>query len=356
MNANIELVIDADGHVREDNDGIREFLPTPFHRDRMQTIFPPFDHFHRYHLIEPDPERAKRGVVGPDEWLTFLDDVGIDTTVLYPTQGLAYGKITAIDWAIAATRAYNDWLHATYCARDPRFKGMALVPMQDPPAAVEELRRAVTELGMVGAMLPSRGLSTHLGAKTYWPVYEEADRLGCAVAVHGGCHDGMGFDDLNRYAPVHAMGHPMGVMIGMASIVFNGVLDRFPNMRMSFLEGGVGWFLMAMERFDRSHVTHVEHDPEGEYGPHGDETPSEYILRHIRDGRLYIGCEGEEPALGFAATRYSADAFLYSSDFPHEVTTEMCKREIQEVRESEELTDTAKEAILNRNALRYYRL
>ena len=121
MNANIELVIDADGHVREDNDAIREFLPTPFHRDRMQNIFPPFDHFHGFHLIEPDPERAKRGVVGPDEWLTFLDDVGIDTTVLYPTRGLACGKITAIDWAVAATRAYNDWLHATYCARGLAF-------------------------------------------------------------------------------------------------------------------------------------------------------------------------------------------------------------------------------------------
>ena len=152
------------------------------------------------------------------------------------------------------------------------------------------------------------------------------------------------------------MGHPMGVMIGLASITFNGVLDRFPGLRMSFLEGGVGWFLMAMERFDRSHVTHIEHDPNGEYGPHGDETPSEYTLRHIRDGRLFIGCEGEEPSLGFAATRYSAEAFLYSSDFPHEVTTEMCKREIQEVRESVELTDVAKEAILSRNAQRYYRI
>ena len=61
MSANIELVIDADGHIQEDDDGIRQFLPNEFYKDRMRTMFPPFDHFHRFHLVEPDPERAKRG-------------------------------------------------------------------------------------------------------------------------------------------------------------------------------------------------------------------------------------------------------------------------------------------------------
>ena len=115
---------------------------------------------------------------------------------------------------------------------------MALIPLQDPAAAVEELRRAVQDLGMRGAILPSTGLKSHLGAKEYWPVYAEAERLGCCLAVHGGCHSGLGMDDLNVYTPVHALGHPYGMGIAFAGIVFNGICDKFPGIRWG--SGGRG--------------------------------------------------------------------------------------------------------------------
>ena len=60
------------------------------------------------------------------------------------------------------------------------------------------------------AMLPTNGLPEPLGNKTFWPVYEEANRLGCCLAVHGGCHDRWGLDHFNMYVPVHALGHPWG--------------------------------------------------------------------------------------------------------------------------------------------------
>ena len=102
---------------------------------------------------------------------------------------------------------------------------MALLPLQDPDAAVTELRRAVTEQGMVGGLLPSTGLKSHLGDKLYWPVYAEADRLGCGLAVHGGAHSGLGFDHLNVFAAIHALGHPFGIAIVFASLVINGIFD-----------------------------------------------------------------------------------------------------------------------------------
>jgi hypothetical protein len=82
-------------------------------------------------------------------------------------------------------------------------------------------------------------------------VYAEADRLGCALGVHGGAHSGLGFDQMNVYTPVGAMGHPLGLLINFAGILFNGVLDRFPNAKFGFMEGGVAWLLVALERFDR---------------------------------------------------------------------------------------------------------
>jgi hypothetical protein len=346
-------IIDGDGHVFEDGEAMQKFLPAPFNQGPARARwFPPLDHFHDF-IGETPPGSFRR--VGPDGWLEFADDVGIESTVLYTTGGLAFGKITHRDWAIAVARAYNDWLHETYLQRSPRFKGMALIPMQDPEAAVEELRRAVEELGFCGAMLPSTGLKDHLGAKEYWPVYAEADRLGCAIGVHGGAHSGMGFDHLNVYTPVGAMGHPMALLINFSGILFNGILDRFPNAKFGFMEGGVAWLLVALERFERAHETHVQWNPRGELAPLADEQVNEYIRKHVREGRLFVGCEGDEPALGYAVSQVGG-AFIYSSDFPHEVNNESCKREIEELIECPDLTEADKEGILHANAERFYGL
>jgi uncharacterized protein len=101
------------------------------------------------------PEGALNRKVGPKEWLGFLDDVGLESTVLYPTAGVGSSNIVNPDWAIDAARAYNDWLHETYLQQSPRFRGLALLPQPvlNPTAAAEELDRAVTKLGMCGAVL-----------------------------------------------------------------------------------------------------------------------------------------------------------------------------------------------------------
>ncbi len=211
---------------------------------------------------------------GPKGWLEFLDDVGIDWTVMYPTVALSYGKIVSRDYAVAVCKAYNDWLPETYLKFNPRFKGMAIIPMQDPEEAAKELRRAVTELGMLGAMMPSNGLAQPLGAKQYWPIYEEANRLGCCLAVHGGAHDRFGMDHMNMYVPVHALGHPWGLTINCADIVYNGIFERFPRVRIAFLEGGIAWLLLLLERLHASHETHFQHIPEGEFGIREEQDPA----------------------------------------------------------------------------------
>jgi len=179
-------IIDADGHVSEQSwmDEIKHYMPGG---NSNSNVFPRLDHLHQFFLRPGVPPEAGRRV-GPDEWIEFLDDAGIEWTVLYPTAGLAVGRIASEDFAVAACRAYNDWLYNRFLRVSPRLKGMALIPVQDVPMAVAELRRAVAELGMSGAMLPSNGegLRAHLGSKLYWPLYEEAERLGCSLAVHGG--------------------------------------------------------------------------------------------------------------------------------------------------------------------------
>ena len=350
-------IIDSDGHVNEDVAAIQRYLPSP-HRDYagkfLSNLFPPLDHFHSGHLVIMPDEILNRGSVGPDGWLEFLDDVGIETTVLYPTAALGYGKITSLDWMQVATRAYNDWLYETYLKRSPRFQGVGLLPLRDPEAAARELRRIVKEQGMAGAMLPSTGLAYDLGAREYWPVYEEANHLSACVGIHGGPHSGLGFDQLNIFSAVHALGHPFGIMIAFASMLFNGVFDRYPNMRVGFMEAGVAWIFTMLERCDGSYKSQPSSDALIQLKP--GETVREHILQLIQRGQIFIGCEGDEPELGAAIKVVGNKPFIYSSDFPHEVTAQSCKHEIEELQENEELNDDDKNAILHGNAERFYRL
>ena len=347
-------IVDGDGHVMEDSAQLTKFLPAPYNsRTDVARWFPPLDHFHAFTGQTPPGSFQQ---VGPEGWLEFLDDVGIDTTVLYTTQGLAYGKVFHRDWAIALARAYNDYVHESYLSRSPRFQAMALIPMQDPEAAVDELHRAITKLGFCGVMLPSTGLKDHLGAKEFWPVYRAADELRCAIGIHGGAHSGLGFDFMNVYSPVPAIGHPHGLMVHFAGMLFNGVFERFPSVRFGFMEGGVAWALVALERFDRCHETHIQYNPRGELFPPAEDKVSAQIRRYIQEGRLFIGCEGDEPSIAHAISLLGREAFVYSSDFPHEVNNDTCKEEIREFLDNPELSPADKEAVMHANAERFYGL
>ena len=362
MKKNGMKIIDADGHLHEDAMAIAALLPSPYremrHLERpnfpYRNLFPPVDHLHTPFRESP-ATRSERGRLDPEGWLHFLDDVGIHTTVLYPSAALASGRITFVDEAIAVCKAYNDWLAASYMKASRRFKTVGILPMQDPEAAVKELRRIVKDLGMPGAMLPSTGLKAPLGAKEYWPVYEEANRLGCALGIHGAGHSGIGLDQMNQFAAVHALGHPLGVTINFVSLFSNGVFDRFPNARFGFLEAGIGWMFLVMERLTASNKSFEQPNARGHLVtiPKG-KTAAEHILKHMDEGRIYIGCEGDELDIAYAVKTMGSKPFLFSSDFPHEVTNETCKEEIHELQENKTIAADAKADILRKNAERFY--
>jgi len=351
-------IVDADGHVLEDMEAIAKHLPREYKwgvPPLAGNLYPPLDHLHVLQGKTPPYAFGGGKHIGPKEWEEFLDDVGIAMTYLYPSLALSYGNIVNEDWAITTARAYNDWLAENYLAKSPRLKGIGLIPWQEPQAGIEEMNRLVKDLGMVGAMIPSNGMALLPGAKEFWPVFAEAERLGCALAVHGGNHGNLGFNTLNVFAAVHAMGHSAGIMNCFASILYNGIYDRFPNIRIGFLEAGVAWILHLMERFDGSTAAFQPYDLRGQlFKLQPKEKVSGYIIRQIKAGRIFIGCEGEEPSLPYAVKVIGNEPWVYSSDFPHEVNNETCKHDIEEILEFEELSDTDKTAILGGNARRFY--
>ena len=225
----------------------------------------------------------------PRIWLDFLDGAEIERTVLYPTAGLTCALIRDLDWAVALTHAYNTWLFERYLKVSPRLHGMALLPLQDPAEAAVELRRAVAELGMLGGVLTPIGLRKPLGHADFDPVYREAARLDCALAVHAGPSQGLGLDVLDRFAQVHALSHPYAQMIQVTSIVMSVVLDRFPTLRVGFLEAGASWLPFLMHRMDRSY----EGRKHPEYVGGVTRRPATYIT----DGNAYFSAEPAEESL-----------------------------------------------------------
>jgi predicted TIM-barrel fold metal-dependent hydrolase len=349
-------IIDADGHINDHacGDEIAKYMPKG---NQMSRLFPEFDHLHFRYLKQ---NRRNTGNPSPRDWIEFLDTTEISWTALYPTAGLAVGRIVAEDWAVAACRAYNNWLYERFLNQSPRLRGMALLPIQNADAAAAELRRGVKELGMLGGILPSNGeaIQGHLGNQIYWPLYEEAETLGCALAVHVGCLHRMGLDAFGTYYPAHALGHPFSLMIQAAGMLAHGVFDRFPKLRVAFLEGGAAWVPFMMDRLDRSyHDGHIQLDIGGNLlgGPKHDEKASEYFKKQLREGRIFVGFDCDDDGLGNAVSKAGREPFLFGSDFPHEVfDAKKCRHEIDELLERDDLTEDDKKAALGGNALNFY--
>ncbi len=317
---NNDHFVDADGHVMERLEDIAQFMEEPFHTpDRWggsAGMVPSLDNFHTPSIGTPRTPGTFDRDTGPREWLQFLDKTGLDWAVLYPTVGLAYGNISYPLWANAYARAYNNWLHQNYQKASDRLKGVALIPMQDVPMAVAELERAVCELGMVGAMIPSNGLHEHVSARKYWPIYAKAQELDCVLAVHGGCYGNLGFNTYTVFPATRSLGMPFPLAIAMTGMIVDGLLDEFPTVRIGFLEGGTAWMPLVIDRLER----------ELEYG--GLKLERKHVEDYFTDGRIFIGCEGNEKALAYAIERVGPGPFMFASDFPHEISIANCREEI----------------------------
>ena len=360
-----DVIIDADGHVFEDNAAIIKRLRVPpefVGSSARSGLFPPSSHVQYRFARRPEgafgvDSEGRYANPGPAGWIDFMDAVGIQAAVLFPTQGQRIGRIVNREYAIALAQAYNDWLAETYLDRSPRFKGVAILPMHDPEAAVEELQRAFTELGMSAALIPATGVQLDITHKQYWPLIEKAADLGCPLAVHGGGHWDLGMEAINVGAVANALGHPVSIMIVLGNMIFNGLFDRFPGLRMCFLEGGVSWLLTALERFDRAASSVVPYNPRDEVLELEEgQTMRQYVLDLIEHQRIGVGMEGSEFDLPHAVTQVGRHAFMFSSDFPHEVNASLVTREIQNLREMEPIDENVRRAILGGNALRFFNM
>ncbi|MDH3689476.1 MAG: amidohydrolase [Gammaproteobacteria bacterium] len=134
------------------------------------------------------------------------------------------------------SRFLNDHLAGTVANYPKRFVGLGTIPMQAPDLAVKELERCVKELGLAGVQIGSHVNDLNLDHETLFPVFEAAQVLGAAVFVHP--WDMVGKERMPKYWLPWLVGMPAEMSLAICSLIFGGVLERLPNLRIAFAHGG----------------------------------------------------------------------------------------------------------------------
>jgi uncharacterized protein len=343
-------VFDADGHVFEDLHAIHGHLEggaREIPEWSAFSIFPGLDGWPRgYFASKGAPGRPTSTDL--DMWRAMLDTVGAEGAVLYPSIGFAVSLIQHAEWATAVATAYNNWIEATYTRKDRRLLAAGLLPVQDPAAAVKELRRCREQRAGFGVMvLPSvTKLPMGYGHKVFWPIYEEAERLDMPLALHGSPSWGFGLDHLDEFVKVHTLSHPLPLFIQLTDLVFSGVFDAFPRLRFAFLEAGCGWVPWFVDR--------LEHEYHSIFGIEA--------RKRLRRSPRQVLCDGDQFWVGIGAReRHLADCIgvmgserlMYASDFPHEPPQGEILEEIEGLAASPHFTTPQKEQLLGKNLRRF---
>src|SRR5215218_1958728 len=275
-----ELVISSDSHVLEPSDLWTKGLPASmrgraphvsFDERRNMWMFgcaevPPqpitFSFVAGVDLDDlPDMHKAGYAGARPGGWdpTARLEEMAVDgvsAEVLYPSLGLGLYWIEDSAFQEACFRVYNDWL-IEYCAAYPnRLAGIAMISMWDVGHAVAELRRC-KEAGLRGAMIWERPPTSHSFRNTendpFWAAAAEMDM---PVALHILTDHGVtkwrsenNLTGLDRYQAL--FGLPYEIQWSLFDLIFSGVLERHPNLRLISVEHEYSWVAWLLERFDK---------------------------------------------------------------------------------------------------------
>jgi aminocarboxymuconate-semialdehyde decarboxylase len=241
--------------------------------------------------------------------LRDMDAAGVDVHVLSATpQTYLYNQEPALGATLAAIQ--NDQIAKHVAAHPDRFMGIATLPMQDARRACEELRRAMTKLGLKGTMLASNILSKNLDDPSFEPLWATAEELGAFVFIHP--NNVAGADRMKSYYLQNLIGNPLDTTIAAACLYFGGVLDRHPKLNVVLAHGG-GFTPYQSARWQ--HGWKVRPEPKKNIGA----PPADIAKAFMYDTILHSA-----PVLEFLIGHVGADRVLLGSDYPYDMAMLDC--------------------------------
>ncbi|RYY59013.1 MAG: amidohydrolase, partial [Chitinophagaceae bacterium] len=231
-----------------------------------------------------------------------MDDTGVSTQVL-STIPVLFNYWAKPQDGLETSRFFNDHI-ANTVAKDPqRFIGLGTVPLQDVALAIGEMERCVRELGMPGIEIGTNINGVNLGDPALLPFFEAADRLGCALFVHP--WEMMGEKDIQKYWLPWLVGMPAETTRAICSLIFGGVLEKFPKLRIAFAHGG-GSFPYTIGRIEHGYAVRpdlVQID--------NTVNPRDYLGRFWVDSLVH-----DEAAFNLLRGAVGDDRICVGSDYP----------------------------------------
>ena len=204
---------------------------------------------------------------------------------------------------LETSRFFNDHIAGTVIKHPAKFIGIGTVPLQDTDMAIAEMERCITELKMPGLEIGTNINGLNLGDESFFPFYKRAEELGCALFVHP--WEMMGENQMQKYWLPWLVGMPAETSRAICSLIFSGVMEKFPKLRIAFAHGG-GSFPLTIGRIE--HGFHVRPDLVAiDNAIH----PRDYIGKFWIDSLVH-----DEKAMQYIIEVMGEDSICLGSDYP----------------------------------------
>ena len=268
----------------------------------------------------------------PEQRLADMSTLGVDIQVLSLVPG-SYNYHLEPQVTLGMARETNDEIAQMAQSWPQNFAGFCTLPMQDIKAAVAELERGVTRLGLRGAIIGDHVNGRTFDDPEFLPFWKAAEEMRALIFVHQG-GETMVNQRIDRYHLPNTVGNLAERAVTFASLVFGGVMDRFPDLKICLAHGG-GTVCYGIGRMDRG--WHVR--PEARTNLQN--PPSTYVRRFYYDCLTH-----SEAALRFLLDTVGADRVVLGTDWPADMSIDWPVSWIQSL---DSLTQQEKDLILWKN-------
>ena len=283
----------------------------------------------------------------PQARLADMDRMGFDAQMLFPSTLYAH-MTNDPEFEVALFRAYNRFV-AKKCAANPqRLKWSGLLPLRDQRQALQAISE-MTSLGARAAVVFGTAGDRLLSDPSILPIWDEFAHAKLPLCVHMG----MSYPPLAQLGRSIYDGHIIGMslpaQLAFMAIVGHGMLDRYQDLNVAFLEFGAEWIFYMVSRMDHYLPLDRGAHPFGLSMPNAAELPRARIRDYAKSGRIFIAAEADDRMLHSLFELVGEDQVLFSSDFPHGEGRDNAALEIIE---RQDLSREQKQKLLYHNTVR----
>lgn len=291
------------------------------------------------------PDRGSLTVVDPEARLRDLDKLGIDVQFLFPST--LYARWTPdARFEAALFRAFNRFIARQTKPYSKRLKWAGLIPLRQPREAIAALEE-MSRLGASAAVVFGTAYDKMLCDDNFNDFWDEFARYKLPLCVHMAASFPAFDSCVETFLDAHALSMALPAQMAFVALLGHGFLDRYPDLRIAFMEFGAEWLFYQVGRIDH----YIERDREIQPPILEAKMPKRTMKEYLKSGRFFICGEMEDPLMKEEIAMLGEDQLLFSSDYPH---GEGRENAAQELLARNDITQEQKQKILYDNPIKLF--